>query len=508
MIQLDTILTYDIEIDFISENEIVLNFDSGLSVYANGVKKVSGVKAIDFFDGTNTSVQVDLHNGRARVYINSTASGGGSGSVTSVSFTGGIVSVANPTTTPALTVAGTSGGIPYFSSASTWASSAELAANALMIGGGAGAAPATTTTGTGVLTFLGTPSWTNFSSMITGTAPFWSLASGGALTADNTISGNYAKYFTGTGVFVIGGNSGTAKFRVVGNGATTGELERLDDGSGTPNPRRITLDNGRFAFNDSSPTGSTSLGVFRGISGDQNIIQVKNAAGNDACFIGTSGEYKFTANMSIYGSSNDGTVGVSGTGIIFATNATFANATSNFYFVGTGGAFNTTGIRKFIRIGTGGGSWNPSSSTGEFANIYMDATYNASGTWAGKVYGIYYSPTVSGIASGTHYAAVFGSGLFGIKTLTPTAILHLGAGVATANIGAPLKFTTGTNLTTAEVGAMEYNNTFHLTNSDATRRHIVLAPNTTKVIAAAPYTNDGYVTVNIGGTDFKFMTTA
>lgn len=84
------------------------------------------------------------------------------GTVTSVgqTFTGGLISVAgSPVTssgTLALTVAGTSGGVPYFSSASTWASSAALAANALVIGGGAGVAPATTTTGTGVVTALGT----------------------------------------------------------------------------------------------------------------------------------------------------------------------------------------------------------------------------------------------------------------------------------------------------------------------------------------------------------------
>lgn len=51
--------------------------------------------------------------------------------------------------------AGTSGGIPYFSSSSAISSSAALAANALVIGGGAGVAPATTTTGAGVLTALG-----------------------------------------------------------------------------------------------------------------------------------------------------------------------------------------------------------------------------------------------------------------------------------------------------------------------------------------------------------------
>jgi hypothetical protein len=83
------------------------------------------------------------------------------GTVTSVgqTFTGGLISVSgSPITTSgtlALTVAGTSGGIPYFSSASTWATSAALAANALVVGGGAGSAPATVTTGTGVVTALG-----------------------------------------------------------------------------------------------------------------------------------------------------------------------------------------------------------------------------------------------------------------------------------------------------------------------------------------------------------------
>ena len=51
--------------------------------------------------------------------------------------------------------AGISGGVPYFSSTSAMQSSALLAANALMIGGGAGVAPSTTTTGTGVVTALG-----------------------------------------------------------------------------------------------------------------------------------------------------------------------------------------------------------------------------------------------------------------------------------------------------------------------------------------------------------------
>lgn len=86
----------------------------------------------------------------------------GSGTVTSVALASAsnvacVVSGSPVTTTGTLTCtpAGTSGGVPYFSSSSALSSSAALAANALVIGGGAGASPATTTTGTGVLTALG-----------------------------------------------------------------------------------------------------------------------------------------------------------------------------------------------------------------------------------------------------------------------------------------------------------------------------------------------------------------
>jgi len=64
-----------------------------------------------------------------------------------------------------------------------------------------------------------------------------------------------------------------------------------------------------------------------------------------------------------------------------------------------------------------------------------------------------------------------GNGRVGIGTTTPTAVLNLKAGTATANT-APLKFTSGTNLTTAEAGAMEYNGT-NLFFSPSTTRHTV-----------------------------------
>lgn len=126
---------------------------------------------------------------------------GASGSVTSVAqtFTGGLISVSGlPITssgTLALTVAGTSGGIPYFSGASTWASSDVLAANALVIGGGAGAAPSSITTGTGVVTALG---------VNTGSAGAF-VVNGGAL---GTPSSGTVTNLTGTASININGTVG------------------------------------------------------------------------------------------------------------------------------------------------------------------------------------------------------------------------------------------------------------------------------------------------------------
>ena len=129
------------------------------------VTSVTGTAPVVSSGGATPAISMAAATTSVNGYLTSTDwttfNNKGSGSVTSVaqSFTGGLISVSgSPVTTTgtlALTVAGTSGGIPYFSGATTWATSAALTASALVIGGGAGSAPATTTTGTGVVTALG-----------------------------------------------------------------------------------------------------------------------------------------------------------------------------------------------------------------------------------------------------------------------------------------------------------------------------------------------------------------
>jgi hypothetical protein len=144
----------------------VANGGTGQTTYTDGQLLIGNSVGNTLTKATLTAGSgVTITNGNGSISI---AAAGSGGTVTSVSWTGGIVSVANGTTTPSFTIAGTSGGIPYFNSGTTWATSAALTANSLMIGGGAGAAPSTTTTGTGVLTALGNNANTA-SGFVTGT---------------------------------------------------------------------------------------------------------------------------------------------------------------------------------------------------------------------------------------------------------------------------------------------------------------------------------------------------
>ena len=169
----------------------------------------------------------------------------GTGTVTSVSqtFTGGLISVAgSPVTssgTLALTVAGTSGGIPYFSSGSAWASSGVLASNAIVVGGGAGASPATVTTNSTVLTAIGSAP-TGSGNIVLSTAPTFTtsitspLVLGGTSTSQTlTLQSTSGVGATDSVVIKVGNNGATTALTAASNGTVTIGTLNLTNALGT-----------------------------------------------------------------------------------------------------------------------------------------------------------------------------------------------------------------------------------------------------------------------------------
>ena len=202
---------------------------------------------------------------------------------TAVNVTG-TVAVANGGTG---ITSGTSGGILYYSAAGTLASSAALAASAIVLGGGAGVAPTTTATGTGVVTALGvnvgsagafvtfngalgTPSSgtltsatglpisTGVSGLGTGvaTALAVNVGSAGAFVTFNGALGTPSSgtLTSATGLPISTGVSGLGTGVATALGNTTNTASGLPTGSGT-----ATLTNKRIDPRTSSATSTATL---------------------------------------------------------------------------------------------------------------------------------------------------------------------------------------------------------------------------------------------------------
>ena len=288
--------------------------------------------------------------------LSSTGSGG---TVTSVGFTGGLITVASATTTPALTVAGTSGGIVYFSSASTWASSALLASNALMIGGGAGTAPSTTTTGTGVLTALGNA--TN--------------AASGVVVKDansNVSANNFLFGFTSTasaGTTTTLTVSSTQYQLITGSTSQTFQL-----------PNATTLVNGTsFVFNNNSSAGTVSINngavsptliASVGSGGYVTVVLVDNStqAGSWDYHYGAPSNTTWSTNTLSTGAAITSSQAVTGTRLI----STVATGTAPLTVTSTTQVAN-------LNAATAGTATNVSLSAGTGATNYLTFSATATG---------------------------------------------------------------------------------------------------------------------------------
>jgi len=280
---------------------------------------------------------------------------------------------------------GTSGGLPYFSAASTLASSGVLAANALVIGGGAGAAPSTTTTGTGILTFLGTPSSSNLAAAVTDETGSGALVFGTSPSLTTpALSGE--TFSTNAAV--------TAGTNAQGQGALTSDYNIVTTASN--NPSGVTL-----------PTATTGRRIII-VNKGANPINVFPASGGAIDALGAStpisivvgGYMEFNASSTTqwYSTAN---IIVSSTGAVTsfsagATGLTPSSATTGAITLGgtlavaNGGTGITsfgTGVATALGVNTGssgafvvnGGALGTPSS-GTVTNLTGTASININGT--------------------------------------------------------------------------------------------------------------------------------
>lgn len=210
--------------------------------------------------------------------------------------------------------------------------------------------------------------------------------------------------------------------------------------------------------------GSWDLQGNAGTSATNNFIGTTDA--NDLVFKANN-----TERMRIENSSGDLKIGSATTGTI--------KATQELVLRQDGDTYGPSILRLRNRDGENGAIFettDPSITLVDFifktnisqSNIRMEGRVGS--TYTGSApewqFGAAGNPTFV-----TNHAGTFTfvrRGRFGVGIAQPSALLHLSAGTATAST-APLKFTSGTNLTTAENGAVEYDGTNYFATSGGVR---------------------------------------
>jgi len=389
---------------------------------------------------------------------------------------------------------GTTGDIVSFSAANTPSRIADVAVGSYLRSGG--------------VTTL--PLWSTLKLPNSATANRLAYA-----TATNTWGDNSLLTFDGT-IFTANGLKSNASGAYIGATAASATV-----------PLNITVgQNNKTSLNITNSTAGASassrLEIFNdvgsvinfGLNSSTTTPYGMNAAGDGYIYSGRSfgimsdvvgGVIRFAAG----GNSQIAQINSSGLSI-----GSTAAATSSPIAV-TGSSNNRISIEVQNTHSSGNSSFYFQNNRGSFATYGGLLTCGSAHalnflgvTSADKTYLISDGASSTGLAIGTLTADPLNFGtnntnratISSAGLVTWSAAYHvLAAGTATAST-APLKFTSGTNLTTAEAGAMEYNGTnLFFTRAGTTRENIVCASAVNSVSPTAP---DRTITVNIGGTTY------
>lgn len=259
---------------------------------------------------------------------------------------------------------------------------------------------------------------------------------------------------------------------------------------------------GHFAATDGTNSGTLTTQI--GLS----IGSLTSATNNTHILIGTA----TTGNWGIYQSTSTGNY-LNGD-LLLGTTLTFLKETAHTIQIAdtttaatAGGALTIKGAAGSATTSGAGGAINITAGAAQ-AGISAGGAVNIKGG-AGFIGGSILVDVGGGFAGATMKIGSVTATPTAFGNLTPTATVHIKAG-ATAASSAPLKFTTGTNMTTAEVGAMEFT-TGRLYFTPVLTRNIITSTTTTNTTAVGNITTgeDDLMTysvpANTMGTDGDYM---
>lgn len=294
----------------------------------------------------------------------------------------------------------------------------------------------------------------NGKGLITATSSNVVIAPAGTLTGATLASGVTASSLTSFGAsptittpIINGTISGTTVIPIANGGtniSTVGSAGSVIFSNGTQHASTAVGTSGQVLTSAGAGTPTWTTPTTGGITGSGTLNYVTKWTPSGTA-LGDSSIFDNGTNVGI------GTaVGTSKLDVVTTTNGTAVNGRNNST---TGTNYGTLGISA-----GGGATLNTgvyAQASGGTSNYNLRSPTLAAGA---NNYSIY-----SDAPAQSYFAGNIGGGV-----TAPTAVLHLKAGTATLNT-APLKFTSGTLLTTAEAGVIEYDGTALYKTIDTTQ---------------------------------------
>lgn len=320
----------------------------------------------------------------------------------------------------------------------------------------------------------GSLSWSNTQPLLIG---------GTSASSSLTLQSTSGVGTTDSILFKIGNNGATTAMTINSSGVsevisgTSHNIASQYDVGTAPNQIPLNQYLGTMAYQDASAITSP-LHVGGNTPTSSLTIQSTTASGTSDSILFKVGNNGATTAMTI---NTSGRVGVGTTspavplqvGIGGIVNSAYANgrtADNPSIVVGADSALN--GIRiNSKNYGLASASFldlfNPESKNGDVTSGYRLLGGVTSGAATSDAYLSFSTIALAsgGTITATERMRITNAGNLGIGTTAPTARLMLAAGAAAANSG-PMKFTSGTNLTTPEAGAVEYDGTIMTATSN------------------------------------------